>query len=163
MPDQIDWARALISEGATRAGRSIESIELWWYAKASLGDSMSDAVSMARAGLASTAALTLGQDPVGTGVPEHLHGALVEIHRNYDVSAHAGSSDRNDQLLTDPEVIGYVMDRFGLLGTADDWVQRLRQLESRGVDRVFCAAVVPNRAEMIERIGREVLPQLGGG
>lgn len=161
-PEVIEQATAAIAEGARSAGRAPDALELWWYLKASLAETSEQAREHARTGLASTAALTLGRDPAGTGVPERFHEHARSAHERYDMSLHVrtDAADPNRELVKDPEFLGYLLDRYGLVGTAEEWRARITELAGRGVRRIFCAAVVPNRTELIETVGRAVLPGL---
>ncbi len=160
---QVASALGALAEGASGAGRCIDDLERWWYLKASLAPTIGEAVDHARNGLASTAALTLGRDPVAAGVPADLRRRCREAFERYDMKAHVGgdAANPNRALVEDTDLLAYLLDRYGLVGNSDDWVARLEVLASRGVDRVFCAAIVPDRAALIEAAGTSVIRRLG--
>jgi 5,10-methylenetetrahydromethanopterin reductase len=150
-----------IAEGARSAGRDPNEIEAWWYVRCSLAETHEQAVDQALGPMAA-AGLVLGYDPVAHRVPLEFRDACIDLRRRYDFSAHtrADSGSPNRALVADENLRSYLLDRFGLVGTPDEWVDRLAELNARGVERVFGASVVPNPVEMMTSIGRDVLPAL---
>lgn len=154
-PDVMEQALAHIAEGARAGGRDPAALELWWYLKSSIALSEDEAVELAVPGLAASAALVLGRDPDRHRVPERFHAACRHAAAHYDLGRHisAGADDPNRQLVSDPDLLAYLLDRYGCVGTPGTWVDRLRQLRERGVQRLFCAAVVPNLDFFLEAAG----------
>jgi alkanesulfonate monooxygenase SsuD/methylene tetrahydromethanopterin reductase-like flavin-dependent oxidoreductase (luciferase family) len=58
----------------------------------------------------------------------------------------------------DPEE--FVRDRRSswVVGTVDEVVERLRELESTGVERIFLQHLAHDDVEMVRLVGREVVP-----
>ena len=146
-PDVMDDALAHIAEGALAAGKHLADLELWWYLKSALADTSKEALELGLAGLAASAALVLGRDPAGRLVPERFHDACRRARARYDMSSHVRTDgpDPNRQLVADPDFQAYLLDRYGCIGTPDEWRTRIATLRARGVERIFCAAVVPDR------------------
>ena len=69
-------------------------------------------------------------------------------------------NDGNRRLVEDPEFLAYLMDRFGLIGTAAQWRGRIAELRGRGIDNLFCAAVVPDLDDFIDRVATGVIAQM---
>jgi 5,10-methylenetetrahydromethanopterin reductase len=153
-PAAMQAARAAISDGAESAGRTIDDIELWWYLKSAIAETPEEARALGTAGLAASAALVLGRDPVARHVPPEFHDACVAARAGYDMSSHVSTSgdDPNRALISDPAFFEYLLDRYGCIGTPDEWRDRIADLRTRGVDRIFCAAVVPDREYFISTV-----------
>jgi alkanesulfonate monooxygenase SsuD/methylene tetrahydromethanopterin reductase-like flavin-dependent oxidoreductase (luciferase family) len=155
----IERGREAIAAGARISGREIDELAVWWYVRGSLAASEEEALDQALGPMAA-AGLELGRNPGAQGVPPELHDAFLRIRERYDVSAHtrADAGSPNRALVADPQVQAYLLDRFGLVGTPERWVERLRELHARGAERIFCAAVVPDPVALADSVGRDVLP-----
>jgi hypothetical protein len=159
-PEAVESARVAIADGARASGRSIDELELWWYVKAAIAESYDDALVQALGPLAASGALVLGRDPAGRLVPPRLHDAVRELARSYRMRLHlrTDQDDPNRALLADGELRAYLLDRFGLVGSDADWRERISQLRARGIERIFCAAVVPDLDSFIGAVAGRVLP-----
>ena len=164
-PENIEWARGHIDAGAKAAGRRVDDLDLWWYLKSSIGETHEEALGYASAQLASAGAHVLGHIPHARGVPEHLQAGCRDLHARYDMATHVstGGDDPNRRLLEDPVLRDYLLDRFGLVGTKQGWIDRIKELQARGVQRIFCAAVVPNLDDLIRVAGTDVLTAVRAG
>lgn len=154
-PEVVERATTAIAAGARAAGRDRRELETWWYLKSSLGSTPEEARARAQVGLAASAALSLGPDPAARGVPSRFHEHCRRAHAEYDMAAHvrAEGADPNRHLIADPDFQDYLLDRYGLVGTEAGWRQRIGDLRARGIDRVFCAAVVPDREAFVAGAG----------
>jgi 5,10-methylenetetrahydromethanopterin reductase len=161
-PEVVQQSKRLVAEGARAAGRDPSSLELWWYVKAAIADSHDEATAIGRAALAASGALVVGKNPEARGVPERFQDQCRTLAAKYDMRSHIHISDDdpNRKLTSDPEFLAYLIDRFGLIGTPDQWVKRIGELRARGIDNVFCAAVVPDMDRFIDLVAGEVLPKV---
>jgi 5,10-methylenetetrahydromethanopterin reductase len=161
--EMCEWARKQVAAGARSAGRDPEELEVWWYVKAAIGLDEAEARAIGRAALAASGAHSLGRRASERHVPERFWAGCQELAERYDMNHHvSGSPDNpNAALLRDPELEDYLMDRFGLIGTSAQWQDRLKTLAARGIENVFCAAVVPDRMGFVDLVGTQVIPFVG--
>jgi alkanesulfonate monooxygenase SsuD/methylene tetrahydromethanopterin reductase-like flavin-dependent oxidoreductase (luciferase family) len=102
------------------------------------------------------------------GVPEAWQPILRERLARYDFSNHGvGAGNTNGHLFDDhPDIQEYLVNRFQLLGTADECEARLRQVaEDAGLDGCWCtlAAMTPDEdAYQRVRTTGEALQSLAG-
>jgi 5,10-methylenetetrahydromethanopterin reductase len=116
--------------------------------------------------LATTGVSTLSRFSVMHGKPtgplgERSIGVLERLAASYDMNEH-GASDAKHRTALTPEHI----DTFGIVGPPDRCVERLRDLESIGIDRVVILAALANDSDDL-RLSRqclvdEVLPVFAG-
>jgi 5,10-methylenetetrahydromethanopterin reductase len=93
-----------------------------------------------------------------------LHDKLRAYQQRFDYSE-KGTSAQNGPLMEELGLADYFTERFGVVGTPDEVVARLRELEAIGVNQVSLAshnrglAGVPDSVELL---GRHVLPHVSG-
>ena len=87
-------------------------------------------------------------------LPESLTGYITD-RAGYDYHHHAEVGSSNAGFVGDE-----VTDRFCVLGEVDEVVEKLRVLESAGVDQFNVYLMNGDEREQLERIGREVIPAM---
>jgi alkanesulfonate monooxygenase SsuD/methylene tetrahydromethanopterin reductase-like flavin-dependent oxidoreductase (luciferase family) len=156
----VAQAQRWIAEGADAAGRDPEAIERWWYLKTAVAETDGEASSQALAPVAASGGFVLGRNPAVQGVPDRFHDECRRLRAGYDKAAHisTGPDDPNRRLLEPGPFRDYLFDRFALAGSPAAWLERIAELRARGVDNIFCAAVVPDIEYFVRRVGEAVLP-----
>lgn len=84
-------------------------------------------------------------------------------HDRYSLAHHEehGPTLRNGPLLEELGLLDCALERFGVAGTPDDWVARVRELRGRGVHQLAVSALMEDRAGFLDSLGRDVLAPLG--
>src|SRR5262249_36500434 len=100
----------------------------------------------------------------GKHVPVELHERLGEYQKRFDYSE-KGTSAQNGPLMEELGLTDYFTERFGVVGTPAEVVERLKQLERMGVTQISMAS--HNRGlkgvpDSVELIGEQVLPHVHG-
>lgn len=151
-----------IHDGARAAGRDPAVLDIWWDSRGGIALTREDALSRARESLASIGNHAFRGGFAGKHVPEELHDRLREYQKRFDYSQ-KGTSTQNGQLMEELSLTGYFEERFGVVGTPADIVQRLRQLEQIGVTQISMASHnrgLPGVPDSVDLLGEQVLPQL---
>lgn len=161
--EAVERAKKWVRQGAESAGRDPDALEVWWYLKTAVAETDEEAQSLALAPVAASGGFVLGRDPEAHGVPERYWDGCRRLAAGYDKSTHLSSDndDPNRRLLAPGPLRDYLFDRFALAGTPATWLQRLSDLRGRGVQKVFCAAVVPDIEYFVRTVGDLVLPVVG--
>jgi 5,10-methylenetetrahydromethanopterin reductase len=164
-PGAVAEAKRHVTEGARAAKRDVDGVECWWYVRAAIADTADEARDAALADVIASGALVLGSAPEERGVPKRFWAACRRLRATFDrVSYHLpGMTNPNRHLVSDPDFLSYLFDRFGVVGSSFDWRDRITELHDRGVDRIFIVTHVPDLNSLIERVGTEVLPLVEGG
>jgi alkanesulfonate monooxygenase SsuD/methylene tetrahydromethanopterin reductase-like flavin-dependent oxidoreductase (luciferase family) len=86
--------------------------------------------------------------------------AYIEARDHYDYSEHGRTGAEHAGFVTDE-----VVDRFCVLGAADDCIAKLRQLEGLGVRQfnIYSMQEDPGPAGIIEGFGKHVIPAFREG
>jgi alkanesulfonate monooxygenase SsuD/methylene tetrahydromethanopterin reductase-like flavin-dependent oxidoreductase (luciferase family) len=96
-------------------------------------------------------------------VPPELVPRFARLRAQYQILHHdefADSTLRNGPLLDELGLLDYLADRFALVGSPADWIERINRLTALGVEQFAIAAVMPDKLQFLEILGREVIPSL---
>lgn len=90
----------------------------------------------------------------GKNVPEEYAGVLAERYATYDYGSHGRSgATANATMFADrPDIEDYLLDRFAVVGRADDCRARLEELSTH-VDGVYLSLLFEDALPQIDRIG----------
>ncbi len=78
----------------------------------------------------------------------------VRARKFYDYSEHSRVGAKHGEFVTDE-----ICDRFCVLGTADQATQKLRELESVGVDQFNIYLMTHGQEETLTAYGNDIIPQ----
>ena len=67
----------------------------------------------------------------------------------------------NLSLTDDLGVTDYLADRLAILGTVEDCVQRIKELERLGANQLFVYTALPDKERLLEHIANDVIPAVG--
>src|SRR4051794_26923103 len=154
-PDLIRWFAGQIRDAATAAGRDPAAIRIQAAAPLHLG-----ARDLGRERTRWFPALVSNHvvDLVNKYPREQLPDALtgyVQDRTGYDYRHHAEVGSTNAGFVGDE-----VTDRFCVLGEVPEVLEKLRELADAGVDQFNVYLMNGDEREQLERIGREVIPEL---
>lgn len=147
-PEAIDFALRHIREGAARAGRRLDDIEIWVMACGAIADERAQGVKGSRVMAAWFAQMAPHLCELGGIEP-----ALVKRIRNAFSGGEFHEAQAAAALVPD-DMVGL----FTLGGTAADAQARLDKLIGRGVTRVNFMPVGPGRARSIELFAQHIMP-----
>jgi 5,10-methylenetetrahydromethanopterin reductase len=148
----IQWAKERIAEGAREAGRDPAAIDVMPAGMIVVDDDGSRARSLVRARLANRAhhnfRFTMETVPPGevAGVQRFMAG--------FDISKPI------EERIDPDRVTDYLIRRFTIAGTPAECVERVRELERAGVQRLLLTPPERIYHEVLEAWGGKVTPQL---
>lgn len=150
-----------IAAGAQDAGRTLDDLDIWWDTRSGIGQTWEEAFHRAKESVASIGNHAFRAGFEGKHVPEELHGVLREYAARFDYSE-KGTSAQNGPLMEELGLSDYFVDRFGVVGTPEQIVERLRGLEKIGVTQISMASHDRgiDGPGSIELLGEQVLPHL---
>lgn len=163
-PEIIEDTLRQIDEAAREAGRSIDDIDIWWHARACMGSSRDAAIDTIPSGLLGIGNRLARFQQEGKFIPDEIWPKLQELKRRYDFMGHhetAGGAkpQRNAAMLDELGLRDYLADRFGILGTPDDFVERIRSLEKMGVRNIAFTALMPDKMDFLHAMRESVIPR----
>ena len=131
-PAILRWTVARVRAAAEEAGRDPEEIEICVAAPAYLGDDLAHARDQCRwfGGMVGNHVADLVKRyGEGGEIPTALTD-YIRAREGYDYSHHGRAGNPDTEFVPDE-----IVDRFCVLGTVDDHVAKLRELEALGVDQ----------------------------
>ena len=159
-PDIIQWIMATARAAAEEAGRDPAALKCIVSAPSHISDDLADARDQVRwfPAMVSNHVQDLidryGTD--GSVVPQVLT-EYVEARKFYDYNEHSRVGAKHGEFVTDE-----ICDRFCVLGTVEQAIAKLRELESIGVDQFNIYLMTSGQEETLETYGRDILPQFSG-
>jgi probable F420-dependent oxidoreductase len=155
-PYVIEWSLPFLKEGAEQAGRSLAEITIMSAAPAYVTDDLAHARDQVRwfPALVSNHVVDLVQRYPGAALPHELTD-FIERRKGYDYSHHARAGSENAAFVTDE-----VVDRFCVIGTAEQCAEKLALLESLGVRQFNIYSMVDDPEGVLHAFGEAVIPRL---
>ena len=113
---------------------------------------MDVARSLVRGGLTTFARFSVmhGKTEVPTSAGDQK--VLKALHSNYDMKAHTRGDSRQAGTLTDDFV-----DRFAIVGPPERCIERLKELQALGLDKVAISGATRGAAEADAAVGRKLV------
>jgi probable F420-dependent oxidoreductase len=159
-PDIIQWIMATARAAAEEAGRDPAALRCIVSAPSHISDDLADAREQVRwfPAMVSNHVQDLidryGTD--GSVVPKVLTD-YVEARKFYDYNEHSRVGAKHGAFVTDE-----ICDRFCVLGTTEQAIQKLRELEAIGVDQFNIYLMTHGQEETLGAYGRDILPRFSG-
>jgi probable F420-dependent oxidoreductase len=154
-PDLVRWFASQVRASAAEAGRSPDAVQVMAAAPAHVGD-LADGRDRTRwfPALVSNHVVDLVNKYPREDLPQELT-TYVRDREGYDYLHHAEVGSTNASFVTDE-----IVDRFCLVGSADQHIERLRDLAAAGVDQFNLYLMNGNEEEQVAIYGREIIPAL---
>ena len=146
---------------AEEAGRDPSQLKCIVGAPAHISDDLADAREQVRwfPAMVSNHVMDLidryGAD--GSAVPKALTD-YVQARKFYDYDEHSRVGAKHGEFVTDE-----ICDRFCVLGNIEQATEKLRELESIGVDQFNIYLMTEGQEATLETYGREIIPRFNGG
>ena len=155
-PVIIEWIMDTARRAAAEAGRDPDALECIVCAPSHISDDLADAREQVRwfPAMVSNHVMDLieryGWD---SDIPKELTD-YVKARRFYDYKEHSRVGARHGEFVSDE-----ICDRFCVLGTTTQATEKLRELESIGVDQFNIYLMTHGQEETLQAYGDEIIPQ----
>ncbi|MBY8858026.1 LLM class flavin-dependent oxidoreductase [Nocardia sp. CA2R105] len=155
----VSWSLSQVARGAQARGRT--PAEPWFTVRSALGADRNTARAQVRASLASILHHSMRHGVTDRLVPEQQHTALREYVRNYTLADHQHSGGLNEALMDRLGLTQFALDRWGMAGDVADWIDRIGELHTAGIRRLWLAnrGPMPQLKQMLRTFGEDVLPR----
>jgi probable F420-dependent oxidoreductase len=154
------WTVAHVRAAAEEAGRDPDELKICVAAPAYLGDSLAHAREQCRwfGGMVGNHVADLVKRyGEGSDIP-HALTDYIRAREGYDYSHHGRAGNPDTEFVPDE-----IVDRFCVLGTVDDHIAQLRELEALGVDQFNIYLMHDAQEATLDGYGERVIPALRGG
>jgi len=159
-PDIIEWIMDTARKAAEEAGRDPAELKCIVSAPSHISDDLADAREQTRwfPAMVSNHVKDLidryGTD--GSVVPQALTD-YVQQREFYDYNEHSRVGAKHGEFVSDE-----ICDRFSILGTPEQAIEKLRHLESIGVDQFNIYLMTHGQEETLEAYGKDIIPKFAG-
>jgi probable F420-dependent oxidoreductase len=155
-PYILEWSMQYVREGAEEAGRDPSAIEVQVAAPCYITADMQKARDQVRwfPALVSNHVVDLVNRYKTAELPQELTD-FIAARDHYDYSDHGRTGAEHAQFVTDE-----VVDRFCVIGTAEQCIEKLRELAALGMTQfnIYTMQEDPGPAGIIEDFARDVMP-----
>jgi probable F420-dependent oxidoreductase len=153
-PFFVGWCLEHVRAGLRESGRDPESFRVQVAAPSVVGDDRERAREQLRwfPALVGNHIADLLRHHEPGAIPEGLR-AYVEGRTRYDYRRHTRQEAKHYDYVPDE-----IVDRFTVLGSADECAAKLRELAELGVTEYNVYTTVPEPERVIETYGREIIP-----
>ena len=159
-PAILRWTVDKVREAAEAAGRDPADVAICVAAPAYVGDDLAHAREQCRwfGGMVGNHVADLVRRYGADGeIPQALTD-YIKAREGYDYAHHGRAGNPDTEFVPDE-----IVDRFCVLGTADDHVAKLRELESLGVTQFSVYLMHDAQDETLEAYGRSIIPAIKEG
>jgi probable F420-dependent oxidoreductase len=159
-PEIIQWIMGTARAAAEEAGRDPDALKCIVCAPSHISDDLADARDQTRwfPAMVSNHVKDLieryGTD--GSVVPKALTD-YVQARKFYDYNDHSRVGAAHGEFVTDE-----ICDRFSVLGTVEQATEKLRELESIGVDHYSIYLMTHGQEETLTAYGQHIIPAFAG-
>ena len=159
-PEVITLSLEAIARGARAAGRSLDDIDVWWFAKTSLADRRDEAIAPIKMALAASANHAFRFTLEGKGVPPDLHERIKALQREYNAHHHELPGAGNASLPDRWGLTEFLVDRFAIAGAPRDCIAQISRAMAAGARQFIITGFVPDPHAFMRRWTREVAARI---
>ena len=156
-PVILEWTMKHVHAAAVEAGRDPKDVKICVAAPAYVGDDLAHGRDQCRwfGGMVGNHVADLVNRYGESGeVPAALTD-YIKAREGYDYSHHGKAGNPSTDFVPDE-----IVDRFCVLGTAEDHVAKLEELKDLGVDQFNIYLMHDAMEETLEAYGEEIIPEL---
>ena len=159
-PQILEWTVGAVRQAAEESGRDPSDIDICVAAPAYVGDDVEHQRDQLRwfGGMVGNHVHDLvkryGAD--SAAVPQTLTD-YIKAREGYDYAHHGRSDNKSTEFVPDE-----IVDRFCVLGTADQHIEKLQLLEELGVNQFGIYLMHDDRDRTLELYGESIIPAING-
>jgi probable F420-dependent oxidoreductase len=159
-PEIVEWIIGIVRGAAEEAGRDPAELKIVACAPAHITDDIAAACEQVRwfPAMVSNHVMDLLSKYDRSQLPEGLTSYVEQWERQrYDYAEHSRVGAKHGEFVSDE-----TCERFCILGTPDQHVAKLKQLEAAGVDQWNIYLMTSGQEHTLETYGKEIIPALAG-
>jgi probable F420-dependent oxidoreductase len=158
-PAIVQWIMETARTAAEEAGRDPDALQCIVCAPSHISDDIADAREQVRwfpAMVSNHVMDLIERYGFDSEIPKELT-EFVRARKFYDYEEHSRVGAKHGEFVTDE-----ICDRFCVLGSAEQATEKLKELESVGVDQFNIYLMTEGQEGTLEAYGRDIVPQFAG-
>jgi probable F420-dependent oxidoreductase len=156
-PVILEWTMKHVHDAAVEAGRDPKEVKVCVAAPAYVGDDLAHQRDQCRwfGGMVGNHVADLVSRYGEDGEVPHALTDYIRAREGYDYSHHGKAGNPSTNFVPDN-----IVDRFCVLGTVEDHVEKLNELKELGVDQFNIYLMHDAMEETLQAYGEEIIPAL---
>ena len=161
--DVLAAARANLEAGAASVGRDVADIEIWCMAAMAPAPTEAKGVARLRYLLAGTANHVYRFHTEGKALPDEHRGAIAELQRRYDSSAHATPerAEANARLVEELGLADFLAGRSVIAGPPERCIERIEEIAALGATNLILSQFVDDQLAFMRDFAEQIRPAFG--
>lgn len=159
-PEIVSASTEMIAAGAREAGRDPAEVDIWHTCRTELSEDREASVAKLSASLGSMLHHSMRFGVDGRFVPEELQSRVREFVGRYVLDDHQSVGGANDKLLHEYGLADYAFRRWGIAGSAKDWIERIEEISDAGATQLWLASrgTIGDLQRNLRYLGENILP-----
>src|SRR5829696_609223 len=157
-PVILEWTMQQVHDAAREAGRDPRDVKVCVAAPAYVGEDLAHQRDQCRwfGGMVGNHVADLVARYCEDGEVPHALTDYIRAREGYDYSHHGQAGNPSTDFVPDE-----IVDRFCVLGTVEDHVEKLNELRDLGADQFNVYLMHDAMEETLDAYGKEIIPELG--
>jgi 5,10-methylenetetrahydromethanopterin reductase len=159
-PEIIKATNEMVAGGAREAGRDPNEVDIWHTARTELSEDRDASIAKLSASLSSMLHHSMQSGTEGRFIPEELEPVVKDFVGRYALDDHQAVGGANDRLLNEMGLADYAFSRWGIAGSAKDWIERIEELADAGATQLWIASrgTVEELQQNLRYLGEKIMP-----
>jgi 5,10-methylenetetrahydromethanopterin reductase len=159
-PEVVRDAYARIREGAKEAGRRLEDLDVWFFAKTNIASDAQVAVDEIRMALAASANHAFRRTLEGKQIPPEHREAIAKLKAAYRPHEHEqlGADRLHARLVDELGLKAYLAERFAIVGTPEECIAQIDRMVQAGVEKIFLGPITGDPAKVLRTFAQRIMP-----
>lgn len=161
IPEVIADSLEYVRQGAEESGRRLEDLDIWFLTKTNIAPDRERALHEMKMAIAASGNHAFRFGLEGKRLPPEFVEPIKRLQQEYVYPQHEElGATRNAQLTDELGLTEYLAERFTVLGTPEDCVQKLQRLYEAGARQFFITGLMGDPLKFVRTWGEEVMPRL---
>ncbi len=159
-PEVVQDAYARIQEGAETAGRRLEDLDIWFFAKTNVANEAKAAVDEIRMALAASANHAFRRTLEGKQIPLELWDPIEKLKAAYRPHEHEqlGADRLHARLVDELGLKAYLAERFAIVGTPEDCIWQIERTAAAGATKIFLGPITGDPTRVLQTFAKQIMP-----
>jgi 5,10-methylenetetrahydromethanopterin reductase len=158
LPEVIRDSIEQVRKGAAEAGRSPDTIDMWWWPDVNIAPSYREAIAEIGMSLASAGNHLSRFTTEGKHIPPELLPRVRTLGQRYTYTDHVQPGSGNARLIEELGLVEYLAERFAVAGTAADCIRKLERAIEAGARQFWMSVHFDDKARFLRDWSRQVMP-----
>ncbi len=160
-PAVVQDAYARIEAGAKAAGRKLDDLDIWFFAKTNVAETTQAAVDEIRMALAASANHAFRRTLEGKRIPAELWEAIEKLKAAYRPHEHEllGAERFHARMVDELGLKDYLAERFAIAGTPQDCIDQVERAAEAGVKKIFLGPLTGDPAQVLQTFAQQIMPR----